>query len=371
MNLALTSNFKMKRYGTTYFLYDSLKGNLIKVGTEIAETINKLLHENNFDRYGDKLLPLVENGLLQIKENAEHKVPPSLHSVGESYNLRFHVSNRCNQNCCYCHVYNGGRTFSNPLMQMDYRILKMGLDTYAKLTEGKENQALEFRFYGGEPLFNWLAIKKAICYGNSLLQEQRKVTWILNTNGTMITHDRAKTLLHENVDVHLSIDGPDNISNQNRLYKSGRPVLKRVLNALDMLGRVDCKVQFDSCLTAANRHQLTALVDLAADRGVQRIYLSLTDEKPLLNTDFMSAREIAKLLISTMAYGEQKGVVVGGPWKRFEPWILPKTKSMAMESPRAEFDNGYFRGAFCAGFFRTEIGLYKPDSESSRFQYLC
>ncbi|MBT6339718.1 MAG: radical SAM protein, partial [Desulfobacula sp.] len=149
----------------------------------------------------------------------------------ELHNVRFHVSNVCNHKCKYCHVFKEPVSDNARLMKFD--VIKSTLDFYAKLNETHSNHNFKFSFYGGEPLFNWKVIKKTLSYGNRIIPG--RIEWVLNTNGTIITQDKAKTLFKEDVDVHVSIDGPDEKTNKNRLFKSGRPVLKKVLNSLKIL----------------------------------------------------------------------------------------------------------------------------------------
>lgn len=338
MALIPTANLRIKKYESNIFLYDSLRGNIVKAGARLEETVGRLKLGQWDGSFENQLQPLIEKGLLHCSKAGDQKATLDARSTGEFYNLRFHVSNRCNHECNYCHVFGSGASRPSRPALMDYRIMRAGLDAYAALVKGRKNQVLDFSFYGGEPLFNWPAIKKALAYGNDLLGPENQVTWILNTNGTLITPARAQTLAREGVDVHLSIDGPDDCSNQNRRYKSGRPVLSRVLETLDILRDYDCQIQFDSCLTASNWDDLEALIDLAAVKGVDRIYLALTDQRPASCSDSPSPPKIARRLVRAMVYGEQKNVAVGGPWKCFFPWLLPPTDYLDSTVPHLIVD---------------------------------
>ncbi len=252
----------------------------------------------------------------------------------ELHNVRFHVSNVCNHKCKYCHVFKEPVSDNARLMKFD--VIKATLDFYARLNETHSNHIFKFSFYGGEPLFNWKVIKKTLSYGNRIIPDN--IEWILNTNGTIITQDKAKILFNEGVDVHVSVDGPDEKTNKNRLFKSGRPVLKKVLNSLKILIQNNCKVQFDSCLTMANIDALEPLIDLASQNQVDRIYLALTDEAGMKEKDSFNAEDTADLLIKALEYAGKKKVVLGGPWKCFFPLFLPQSNAVVKHHPHLIID---------------------------------
>jgi radical SAM protein with 4Fe4S-binding SPASM domain len=219
---------------------------------------------------------------------------------------------------------------------MGFNIIQKALDFYAKKNKTFPNQAFNFSFYGGEPLFNWKVIKRALLYGNRMMP--KKIQWIINTNGTLITQDKARTFFKERVDVHVSIDGPDERTNKNRQFKTGRPVVKKVLAALKILMQNNCQVQFDSCLTMANINDLESLIDLASQNNAHRIYLALIDEPGRQNQAFYPAEKIADQLIEALKYAQTKKIVLGGPWKCFFPLFLPQPKTIVKQQPHLIID---------------------------------
>ncbi|RLB92342.1 MAG: hypothetical protein DRH26_06475 [Deltaproteobacteria bacterium] len=250
------------------------------------------------------------------------------------HTVRFHVSNVCNHNCTYCHVFKEPSPDKTKLMK--FNTIKPVLDFYADKNKTFPNQVFNFSFYGGEPLFNWRVIQKALSYGNRMMPG--RIQWIVNTNGTIITREKAETLFKEGVDVHVSIDGPDEKTNKNRRFKTGRPVVKKVLAALEILMHNHCRVQFDSCLTMANIDAIESLIDLASHNHVDRIYLALIDEPGRLDKDFYPAEKIADRLIKALTYAQTKNIVLGGPWKCFFPLFLPQPQTIVKQNPHLIVD---------------------------------
>lgn len=92
-------------------------------------------------------------------------------------------------------------------------------------------------FYGGEPLLNFSLIKKTIEYCHTI-RDAKKINFnfLLATNGTLLTKDKADFLLKHNVDIAVSIDGPRKIQDAQRPFADGSGSFNRVvenLNAID------------------------------------------------------------------------------------------------------------------------------------------
>jgi sulfatase maturation enzyme AslB (radical SAM superfamily) len=195
---------------------------------------------------------------------------------------------------------------------MDIAVAETAIDAFARLMKGQESSRITISFYGGEPLLNWRMVRKALRCGNVIFGD--RVYWVLNTNATLLTPEIATVLKQENVDIHISIDGPDEGTNRYRRFKNGKPVLKKVMESLEILKEQGCSIQFDSCLTDVNIYSLKRLIDLAAESGADRIYLALIDR--LETQDLLDVELVASKVIEAMKYGEHKGVSLGGPWKR-------------------------------------------------------
>lgn len=316
---------EMVDFESSGFLLDKSNGGWVKMPSEILTHVKSCMDCPNGGQVDKELMPLVENDLLKGQEDDNARLIMNKGRRRAFFNPRLHVSNRCNMACGYCHVFGNkhlirdGQTGS-----MGFEVMKSAFDAFLKLAGDEKTPVFQFGFYGGEPLLNWKAVKKAIIYGNGFFKGKAEVQWILNTNGTLITAEIAKILSVEGVDVHISIDGATESSNENRKYKSGRPTLKRVLDALSLLKRHNCRVQFDSCLTKDNLNQLPGLIDLAETYGADRIYLALTDTPESGKSEIPDAALAAEKLLHAMRYAESKQIVLGGPWKIFYPWFAKK-----------------------------------------------
>jgi len=121
------------------------------------------------------------------------------------------VTLRCNHQCVYCHA---------SAQNMDQGGVDMSLDTAVKALDVIFETTSPFvviEFQGGEPLVNWPVVefvveeaqKKSKLTGKSL--ELRLVS-----NFSLMTEEKYKYLLKNNVSLCVSLDGPEELHNKNR-----------------------------------------------------------------------------------------------------------------------------------------------------------
>lgn len=132
------------------------------------------------------------------------------------------VANLCNLNCSYCYVFNMGdehycnipNIFSSELCdsllkRIKEHCLKYELNNFAIV------------FHGGEPLilgityYKMFLSKSHACFRNTNI----RITYLLQTNGTLMNDEWANFLTSNNIHVGFSLDGDESIHNKNRKYK--------------------------------------------------------------------------------------------------------------------------------------------------------
>jgi uncharacterized protein len=141
------------------------------------------------------------------------------------YQLTLGVTEDCNLRCRYCvfsEAYPLTRNASGAMM--DYSTAKKALDTYISLIrEGQEYNPVRkpsIGFYGGEPLLNFDLIKKCVLYLKAKYPEF-DYSFALTTNGTLLTEEREKFFREHKFLVNISIDGPKEEHDRNRVFPNG------------------------------------------------------------------------------------------------------------------------------------------------------
>jgi sulfatase maturation enzyme AslB (radical SAM superfamily) len=107
------------------------------------------------------------------------------------------LSGRCNLACSYC--YQDRRQV---LASMDWNSVRAALDTVL----ARERKELVVEFSGGEPLLEPDLLRRAVGYVEGR-REGRKVSFILTTNGTLLTGELLEYYVRHAFTIRLSFDG--------------------------------------------------------------------------------------------------------------------------------------------------------------------
>ncbi|HXE73529.1 MAG TPA: radical SAM protein [Candidatus Nitrosotenuis sp.] len=150
--------------------------------------------------------------------------------------LAVHIAEGCNFRCSYC--YNSSMPFKGKRMPLElaHRIVD-------KAVTEIRSPHLTFDFIGGEPLLAFEEILGLIRYAREQGRRHGKaVAFAVQTNGALLTEERAIQLRDLNVGVGVSIDGPRELHDEYRIDLGGAgthaKVLENLLRARDLGLRV-------------------------------------------------------------------------------------------------------------------------------------
>ena len=135
------------------------------------------------------------------------------------------ITEDCNLRCRYC-VYSDVYTLSRKRSDkmMDFKTAKKALDWYVALyLEGREYNPVRspaICFYGGEPLLNFDLIKKCVQYVKTTWPDM-DFTFSMTTNGTLLNKEKEDFLKEHRFNISISIDGPKEDHDRNRVYPDG------------------------------------------------------------------------------------------------------------------------------------------------------
>ncbi|MGI8743712.1 MAG: quinohemoprotein amine dehydrogenase maturation protein [Bryobacteraceae bacterium] len=134
------------------------------------------------------------------------------------------VTNQCNLSCTYCYEYgedkiveteNGKKpkfmSESTAQESVDFMFRQAGANPLVNLT-----------FFGGETLLNFPILKSTVAYARRRAAELGKqVDFSLTTNATLLRPEIIEWLVDNRIGVTISIDGPKEMQDQFRVFKSG------------------------------------------------------------------------------------------------------------------------------------------------------
>jgi len=186
------------------------------------------LTNKDFDEFlakGEKakiknLKELKTKGFLKNESNQKHlakrfsskneflKTGPSLHIIV--------VTLRCNHSCVYCHATAGG--LKNKKLDMNKKVAKSVVDTIFK----SPNKNIAIEFQGGEPLVNFPIVQFIVDYAQKKnKKEDKNLIITIVSNLSLMDEKKLNWMFKRRVIFCTSLDGPESIHNQNRIFLDG------------------------------------------------------------------------------------------------------------------------------------------------------
>ena len=136
------------------------------------------------------------------------------------------TTENCNLACKYCYI-------SDERKDMNIEVLKTSIDKLSKAID--KGGRLRITWHGGEPLSRGLDF---YLYAQELLSQHKNgihVSQGMQTNGTLVDEEVIDFSKKHDIGIGLSIDGPEDIHNANRIYHKGGGSFTRAMESLNLL----------------------------------------------------------------------------------------------------------------------------------------
>lgn len=178
----------------------------------------KILSNNFDDMSAEEIKYLKKIGIVVNDELIDKK---TIQIVKDSYKkfienkitiMYLIPTNCCNLSCKYCFIGN----LTSPEIKMKLDTAKRAVDLFAEHL-AKINENGEIFFYGAEPLLNFSLIEYVVTYCK---QKKYKIKFSMVSNGLLLNENIIEFIKYNKISLGISIDGPKEITNINRIYKN-------------------------------------------------------------------------------------------------------------------------------------------------------
>lgn len=250
-------------------LFNSLlkQGNALDTAKKVAAFFGSLY------QHGSELIQWHE----EWEKHIYRSVNPT-NDVGSNLRtLRLTLVTSCNLRCTYCYQEDDHWKNYRTKKHLAWEMAKTALDYYFKAIV-PNNGFADIVFYGGEPLLNWVTLKKVVHYTKAYCAERSiPYSFHLITNGTLFTQEKIDYVIDNHIGVSISIDGVGDVHDASRKTRSGSGSFDKIHNALHLFRRRQYSSISLSCtLNDTNWRYLKNLVDYAVEMGV--LDISLNDD---------------------------------------------------------------------------------------------
>jgi uncharacterized protein len=157
---------------------------------------------------------------------------PYRHRLGHALRaVCLHISHDCNLNCQYCYADAG--SFGRERVMMNDAVMIQAIDF--ALHHAVSDAPLDIGFFGGEPLLNFKLIRRGTEYAKAKAEKLHKaVTFSMTSNATRLTRKVMEFISREGFSLIFSLDGPKEIHDRMRKYRSRKGSHAQVLRNLKL-----------------------------------------------------------------------------------------------------------------------------------------
>lgn len=159
------------------------------------------------------------------------------------------IGSVCNLNCTYCYYLEKQNLYKQV---SDFRMSEEVLERFIKqYIEAQQVTTVSFVWQGGEPSLLGLDFFRKVIEFQNKYAGKKQIENSFQTNGTRLNEEWCRFFKQYNFLVGVSIDGPEKIHNQYRVYKNGSPTFADVMKGVELLHKHN--VDFNT-LSVVNRH---------------------------------------------------------------------------------------------------------------------
>jgi len=225
--------------------------NLISAILDGEEKADILNHYQIEEAEFDALCDLLEN-------KGKHPKPRDVGKIKLTLNL----ANTCNMRCKYCYAHGG--VYESEESVMTQETAKAAVDFFFSRFE----EISSIKFIGGEPLMN-LEVLNFVCKYIDELKDRGKIrkipSYIVNTNGTILTDEILDLINQYEMRVNFSLDGPGWLNDQARIFVNGNgtsSVVEQNIRRLHEATNGRCPTSVDAVYTQRHVEQGVSVMDV-------------------------------------------------------------------------------------------------------------
>jgi uncharacterized protein len=171
----------------------------------------------------------------------------------------------CNMDCRYCYLPD----------RLDQRRMTPELAALALkrvFDSGWADEVLEIRWHAGEPLVVGPGFyRDTLARVRPSIPSGIRLRHTIQTNGTLVDGEWCRFFRDEGFEVGLSIDGPADLHDRNRVMRSGRPTHHAALKAADLLREHGVAFSVIAVLTRDSLDRVDEIYEFFAALGPTRV----------------------------------------------------------------------------------------------------
>lgn len=158
--------------------------------------------------------------------------------------LVLNITEDCNLRCRYC-SFGGHYEYrrSHNKVSMSWDTMKKAIDFFiprSKLRKHVTDKPLLVGFYGGETLLEFNKMFKAVEYLKETYPDVfPNIRFSITNNATLLTPAIIEKLIEYDFNLPISLDGPEEVHNRNRVFKNGGGTYSTIKKNIELIKHMD------------------------------------------------------------------------------------------------------------------------------------
>lgn len=204
----------------------------------------------------------------------------------------------CNLGCVYCYyLEKEGLYPENECFMMPDDLLE---EYIIQHIEASPTDVIRFSWHGGEPTLLGLEFfRKAVQFQQKHYPTGKTIANGIQTNGTLLDDGWCRFLANEGFAVGISLDGPQDLHDQNRITKNGKPSFEQTLRGYNLLKKHGV---FTEILCVVNAFNVEHPIKLY--RFFKKLDAGYLTFLPLVDRQPGSKSDVSSLSVPSKKWGE-------------------------------------------------------------------
>jgi serine-type anaerobic sulfatase-maturating enzyme len=185
----------------------------------------------------------------------------------------------CNLKCEYCFYLEKEALFPDEEnYHMSDEVLEAYISKYIAFQPGTE---VVFAWQGGEPTMMGIEFFQKAIRLQKKYAHSKQISNTFQTNGTLLNDKWCQFLAKHNFLVGLSLDGPEEIHNEYRIDKGGKPTFDHVIRALRLLQKHRVEFNVLACVNRTSSQRPLDVYRFFKQQGVEFIqFIPIVEREP-------------------------------------------------------------------------------------------
>lgn len=226
------------------YVFDVNNDELVQISEESFCYLSDILSDDNEPEalIPQELAELMERGYLESESRVKQIRHPHTDNLElfldrKLTRVALQLTQQCNFRCKYC-IYDERTS----VKQRGHSSKRMSWETAKKAIDflwahSVDSRRVNVAFYGGEPLLEFPLIKKAVEYSESIFRG-KQLSFSITTNATLLNEEMIRYFDEHIIPPMISLDGPKDINDQNRVFADGTGTYDTVMQRIDHIREI-------------------------------------------------------------------------------------------------------------------------------------